>query len=189
MSPFPVETLRTPFVRAALAAAALLLVPLVAMQFTEEVNWSPVDFLVAGVLLFGAVSAWQLALARTSEKTYRLAMGMAIMAMLLLVWGNLAVGVIGAEDNPVNLLYFAVPVVGFIGAVIVGFRPRGMAFALLGAALTQALVTLTAFVTGWGDPWGEPMEVVLVNGFFVLLFCAAAWLFRRSVPGSGALRW
>ena len=45
-----------------LAAAGLLMVPLVAMRFTSEVNWSVFDFIVAGVLLFGTGLAIELAL-------------------------------------------------------------------------------------------------------------------------------
>lgn len=166
--------------RAGLAAAALLLIPATAMLFTGEVDWGPGDFLVAGVLLFLAALAWQLAAARTGEPAYRLGMAIAILALLLLVWGNLAVGVIGAEGNPVNLFYFAVPAAAFTVAAIAGFRARGMALALLTAALVQALVTLTSFATGWGNPWDKPLEVMLVNGFFIALYGVAAGMFRRS---------
>ena len=38
--------------RVAMATIALLLIPLVAMQFTREVDWTAGDFLVMGVLLF-----------------------------------------------------------------------------------------------------------------------------------------
>ena len=166
--------------RAALAAGALLLIPAVAMLFNADVHWGPEDFLVAGALLFLAGFAWQLTAVRTGGIAYRVGMAVAILALLVLVWSNLAVGVIGAEGNPVNMLYFSVPVVGFLSAVIAEFRPRGMVLAMLAAALTQLLVTLTAFVTNWGNPWSEPVEVILVNGFFIVLFCAAAMLFRRS---------
>jgi hypothetical protein len=166
--------------RAGLTAALLLLIPAAAMLLTGEVNWGPGDFLVAGALLFGAALAWRLTVARTGELAYRLGMAIAILALLLLVWGNLAVGVIGAEGNPANLLYFAVPAAAFMVAAITGFRARGMVLAMLTAGLAQALVTLTAFATGWGDSRVEPLEVVLVNGFFTALFGAAAGMFLRS---------
>jgi hypothetical protein len=166
--------------RAGLAAALLLLIPAAAMLITGEVNWGPGDFLVAGALLFLAALAWQLTAARTGDWAYRLGMAIAILALLMLVWGNLAVGVIGAENNPVNLLYFAVPAAAFTVSAIEGFRARGMALAMLTAALVQALVTLAAFATAWGRPWDEPFEVILVNGFFIVLYGAAAGMFRRS---------
>lgn len=36
-----------------LVTATLLLIPLIAMQFTEEVNWNFAYFIVAGALLMG----------------------------------------------------------------------------------------------------------------------------------------
>lgn len=188
MEPSVSHTLRTSAVRAALATAILLLIPLLAMRFTDEVNWDLADFLVAGALLFAAGFAWRLAAARTGDGAYRIAMGIAIAAMLFLVWSNLAVGLIGAEDNPANRLYFAVPVVGFLGAALARFRPFGMALALLVAAITQGLITLAVFGIGIGDPWSEPWEVVWLNGFFVLLYCGSAGLFWRSARGSTASR-
>ena len=38
-------------------------------------------------------------------------------AAFLLVWGNAAVGFIGSEDNAINGLFFAIPVVGLVGKV------------------------------------------------------------------------
>jgi hypothetical protein len=46
-------TARRPAARVALATAFILLVPLVAMQFTDEVDWGLADFVVAGALLGG----------------------------------------------------------------------------------------------------------------------------------------
>lgn len=78
-----------------LSTAFLLLIPLVAMQFTPEVNWSPLDFLVMGVLLFGAGLAGE-RVWRTVKKTeYRIALLLAVLALFFLIWAELAVGVFG----------------------------------------------------------------------------------------------
>lgn len=81
--------------RIGLATALLLLVPLVAMRFTEEVDWSLFDFVVAGTLLFGAGMTYQLIAARFSTRRHRVAVGIVVTAALLLAWVHLAVGLFG----------------------------------------------------------------------------------------------
>ncbi|MGI9605951.1 MAG: hypothetical protein ACR2P0_07400 [Acidimicrobiales bacterium] len=77
--------------RVALSTLPLLLVPLVAMQFTDEVEWTLGDFIVGGALLFSAGSAYAL-LSRERGPGYRAAVGLAVAAALLAVWATLAVG-------------------------------------------------------------------------------------------------
>ena len=171
-------------VRVALATAFLLLFPLLAMQFTDEVVWDLTDFAVAGVLLFGAGLTYELAARKaTGNIAYRAAIGVAAAAALILVWVNLAVGLIGAEDNIANLMYCGVLAVGVIGAFIARLQPRGMALALFAMALTQALVTVIAMIFRLGYPQSEPLEELLLNGFFVVLFSGSAWLFWRAARG------
>jgi peptidoglycan/LPS O-acetylase OafA/YrhL len=110
-------------------AGLLLLLPLVAMHFIDEVAWDETDFLVLGAMLFGACGTYELA-ARTANKTYRAAVGVAVLEAVLLIWISLSVGIIGSEDNPANLMYAGVLVVGIVGGLIARFQPRGMAWAL-----------------------------------------------------------
>jgi hypothetical protein len=62
----------------AIIVALILLVPLVAMQFTDEVNWTPSDFVVAGVLLFGSALIYELATKNMSKLKNRLAIGIVV---------------------------------------------------------------------------------------------------------------
>lgn len=87
-------------VRVVLAAAFILLVPLLAMQFTDEVVWSLSDFVVAGGLLVGTGLMYELAARKGDSIAHRAAVGVALAAALLLVWVHLAVGIIGMLDNP-----------------------------------------------------------------------------------------
>ena len=78
-----------------LATAAILLVPFIAMQFTGEVNWNAFDFVVAGVLLAGTGLAYVLSTMKMSSPRSRLAIGAVLAVVLVLVWAELAVGIIG----------------------------------------------------------------------------------------------
>jgi hypothetical protein len=77
----------------AIIVALILLVPLVAMQFTDEVNWTRSDFVVAGVLLFGSALIYELGTKNMTNTNNRLAVGIAVAAVLLWLWAELAVGV------------------------------------------------------------------------------------------------
>ncbi len=80
-----------------LTVAALLLVPFIAMTFTDEVKWTPFDFVVAGVLLLGTGLAIEIVLRIVKQFKYRLAMCAAILFALFIVWAELAVGLIGTR--------------------------------------------------------------------------------------------
>lgn len=71
------------------------MVPAVAMVFTDEVNWSPVDFAAAAVLLFGAAAIIEAALRLVAKPLYRLLAVASILLVLLVIWAELAVGLIG----------------------------------------------------------------------------------------------
>jgi hypothetical protein len=156
----------------AAVVALLLMVPLVAMQFTDEVAWNHTDFIVAGVLLFGSSLAYELVARKGDTITYRAAVGLALVAALFLVWMNLAVG---SEDDSPGLMFFGVLVVGIIGAITARFRPHGMARALFATALAQALVAVIAMIA-----WEQYFEILILNGFFIALWVGSALLFRRA---------
>jgi hypothetical protein len=78
-----------------LIVAVLLLIPLIAMQFTDEVNWSFFDFVLAGILLLGTGLAGELAIRKVRNKNYRLGILAVIGLALFLIWAELAVGIFG----------------------------------------------------------------------------------------------
>jgi hypothetical protein len=165
------------------AAGLVLLLPLVAMWFTDEVKWGVADFVAAGALLSGAGLTYELVARTKAGIAYRAAVGVAMAAALILVWLSLGVGIIGRDGDPANLMYFGVLAVGIIGAIIARFRPRGMARALVATALAQASVAVFALIAGLGYPWSGPLELSALNGFFVALFAGSAWLFHRAAHG------
>jgi hypothetical protein len=116
----------------------------------------------------------------TGNTAYRFAVGIALVAALILVWLSLGVGIIGRDGDPANLMYFGVLAVGILGAFIARFRARGMARALFAMALAQTSVAVIALTAGLGHPWSGPLELSVLNGFFVALFVGSALLFRRA---------
>ena len=79
-----------------LAVATLLLIPFIAMHFTNEVNWTLSDFVAAGVLLLGTGLLIELVLRTVTTVKYRVALCAVIVVALLLIWIELAVGIFGS---------------------------------------------------------------------------------------------
>ncbi len=78
-----------------LATVSLLLIPLIAMQFTSEVDWSISDFLIMGALLFSAGILCEFVLRKVKRTKHRLLLCAAILFALLIIWAELAVGLFG----------------------------------------------------------------------------------------------
>ncbi|SFD85437.1 hypothetical protein [Massilia yuzhufengensis] len=77
----------------ALVTAAILTIPLVAMQYTTEVAWTGSDFAAAGVLLALAGLALTFALRKVRTTQGRLLAAAAVGLALLYCWAELAVGI------------------------------------------------------------------------------------------------
>jgi len=116
----------------------------------------------------------------TQKTTYGLAIAATLAAAFMLVWLSLGVGIIGADGDPANLMYFGVIAVGIIGALIARLQAQGMSRVLIIMAGIQALIAVIAIVAKLGHPFSGPLELLLLNGFFVALFLGSAWLFRRA---------
>ena len=73
----------------------ILLIPFISMQFSDEVNWGPLDFVVAGVLLLSAGLIFDLVIRKIKNRNYRITIIIVLLLALLLIWAELAVGVFG----------------------------------------------------------------------------------------------
>lgn len=82
-----------------LAALSLLLIPLIAMQFTDEVDWTPLDFVVMGILLTGTGLICELVLRKVKQTKYRVIICLGVLLVFLLIWAELAVGIF---DSPLS---------------------------------------------------------------------------------------
>jgi len=168
-------------IRIAFVTVLILMVPLVAMQFTDEVDWDLFDFILMGALLFGIGLAYELVARKSNAIVYRAAVGVALAAAFLLAWVNGAVGIIGNEGNSATLLYGGELAVGAIGALIARLRPYGMARTLFTMALAQALVPVITLIIWPQISWGAAgvSGVFVLNAFFVVLFVVSGSLFRH----------
>ncbi|MES2987993.1 MAG: hypothetical protein V4808_08810 [Pseudomonadota bacterium] len=163
------------------AAAALLCVPAVAMQFTREVNWGPEDFIVMGGIFALALGAYEVLAMKAGNAAYKLASALAILGGFLLVWINLAVGIIGDEGNPANAMYLGVLAILIGGAVIVKARASGMAKTLFAASGAQVLIGAIAVLGHMGTDgpiW--PRDVIGVTVILGGVWLLSGALFRHS---------
>jgi hypothetical protein len=154
------------------AAAGLLMLPAIAMQFTREVTWGPADFLVAALLIGGTGLVFELAIRARTSGAYRAGAAVALFTAFLTIWINLAVGMIGDEGNPLNLIFGGVIAVAILGGFVARFQPIGMAWTMAATAFVQAATVIPALTT-------EPRTAALI-GAFTLPWLLSAGLFRAA---------
>lgn len=167
-------------------ASFLILLPLVAMQFTREVNWNLGDFLVAFLMIASVGLALELAVKASPSNHYRGGAAVALAGAFLTVWVNGAVGIIGSENGDVNLIFFFVLLVALFGSIAARFRPRPMVLAMVATAVAQGAVILVAPFTGLSSDapiWSA--EVLLVTFFFAGIWLTAASLFAMAARTDG----
>jgi hypothetical protein len=171
------------YLRWVLVTAAVLAVPALAMAFnvaipdpgsgTDGVNWGPMDFAIIGVLVLGSGLLFEYASTRSRNVMHRAAVGIAVAAGLFLIWVNLAVGMIGDEGNPANLMYIVVLFVALVGASIARFEPREASIAMFATATAHVVVVLIALFAGLGPE-------LRADAFFIAAWVASGLLFRQA---------
>lgn len=154
-------------------AAALMLLPLLVLRAIDSTAWEAGDLAFLAILMAGVAIAYELATKMPDRLAYRAGLAIALTAGLLDAWINLAVGIIGSEDNSANLIFYAVLAVPLAGAAIARLQPAGMARAMVATAAAQIVAFFVAMVGGVG--FIGPVTV-----FFTALWLASAWLFRNA---------
>lgn len=164
-------------------ASALILVAVVVLR-TER---SPADLMALAVDALLVVGAILYAVTNRHGAAYRWAVGLALATTFILFYVIGAVALLGPEigRNTADLIYFGVPAVGVLGAIVAGFQPEGMAWTMLATAvaalvlpviLVAGLTPLSPNIAGEQFPYG----LLLVHSPFAALFAGSAWLFRKS---------
>ena len=162
--------------------AMILLIPLIAMDFTSEVNWNGLDFLVMAMMLMGAGLTYVFIANLSSSYAYKLGVAITMLTSFLLVWVLLAVGMIGASGHPANLLYGLVFITLGASAFSCKFTAQGLSKSLFRTAAAQFIVPFIAIIFWQPILMSEAnlVRLLIFNSVFALLFAGAGWLFRKS---------
>lgn len=161
--------------RVALAALGLLMVPLVASQVVDGWNWDAGAFVFTYVLFFGTGLAYALIARKMGAWSYKAGVGVALVAGFALGWSNMVH--VADSENPANLVYYSVLVVGVVGALLARLEARGLARTLFAMAATLALIAL---ILPSGAPPYLARNMAIGHGVFAALFTASGLLFRHA---------
>lgn len=142
-------------------------------------SWGLEDFVMAGLMLSAVGGCFLLARRQSSGLAYLLAFAITLGALFVTVFAWLAVGIIGSEDHPANLLYAGVIAVCAIGAAQARLRPAGMSRTLALASGLQAAITVLGAVLMAGEFTGTGFFAPLAfNALLTGSLALSAWLFR-----------
>ena len=167
-------------------AGFLLVLPAIAMQFTNEVNWGLGDFLVMGFMIGILGMGLELAVRASRNNAYRAGAAAALLTGFLVTWSNLAVGIIGSEDHPANGMFFGVIALAVIGAFVSQFRARGMGWTMTLAAIGQFAVPFVAIAI-WNPPFTAGLvKTIVFNSIFASIWYYAAAMFRKAAADRAA---
>lgn len=171
----------------ALGILVILSIPFVAMQVTEEVNWSASDFILMALILSGIAAVYELAAHKSQLSSYRIAVGIGLLGLFLLFWVNAAVGIIGNESQDANLVYAGVFAVILIGSIASKLHAAGMFNTMILGAISTMAAPSIAYIF-WPPTmisWSPGVfKVFLMSGFFAFLFILSAFLFKMSSKSS-----
>lgn len=73
----------------------LLLIPLIGMFVSDEINWSAIDFIIMGVLILSLSFSIKIFLSTTKKLKYRIIGISLILLVFIMIWAELAVGIFG----------------------------------------------------------------------------------------------
>ena len=161
--------------RVALGALAVLMVPLVASRVVEGWNWNAGGFVFLYVLLFGTGMAYAVIARKMGAWSYKVGVGMALVAGFALGWSNMVH--VADSENPANLVYYSVLVVGAVGACLARLEARGLARTFVTMAATLALI---AVMLPSGAPPYLARNMAIGHGVFVALFTVSGLMFRHA---------
>lgn len=179
------STMIQKILKLALGIAAVLLIPLIAKFTVPDFGWSNGDFIAAYVMMFVPSLAFLVISHTAKNNEYKYALALALLGAFLMIWIGGAVGIIGTEDNPANVVFFWVLVTGFLSSCLSMFRPVGMSRAMFLTAAAQVAAPIVAYFiwppTDGAGAWDPNILGVFgISYFFAAMFLVSAILFKRS---------
>lgn len=153
--------------------AALLSLPWATQVGTQ---WKPIAFLLAGGFIIGCMLVYEFAAGRSASAAYRAGVAVAGATSFLIVWINVAVGIVD-EDDPANLGYFLTILMAMVGAFAAAFRASGLVRAMLGVAAVQMILAL---IVATAPSTEHPLGVTIISSFFGALWLISAGCFRKA---------
>ncbi len=158
--------------------AALAFLAPVAAKLTLNIPWTTFDFVAWAVMLLVAAGVCEIGLRMSGRLAYRAGVIVAVGTSFLVIWSNLAVGIIGDENNPLNQIFFGVIALAVVGAALARFRAKGMALAMAVTAVAQ-------FGTGFVALADEKVVFGIVT-VFALGWLLSAGLFREAARAAAS---
>ena len=157
---------------------AVWIVPFIAEPILDGMTWTTSDHVLWGIMLGVPGLVVDLATRLAGSWAYRAGVITALGTAFVITWANLAVGIVGNEDNPINNVFFGVILVALIGAPLVGFKAARMRWVMLATATAQMLSGLVALQSG--------AFVLVFCGITTALWLASATLFARAARDQAA---
>ena len=167
--------------------AFLLMLPLAAMQFTDEVDWTIGDFIFAALMLGGVGLALELTVRTSRNLAFRAGVALMLAVPFLSIWFTGAVGIIGDEDNPANLVFLVTPLFALAAAALARFRAEGLARAMAATAIAQLVAGGIGVAAAANAP--TPVfapEALVIIAMFTVMWLAASWLFASAAKQRAA---
>ncbi|WP_019831207.1 hypothetical protein [Sphingomonas sp. PR090111-T3T-6A] len=162
----------------------LVLTPLVMTQISDQWHWTIGGSLFAGAIIGGIELLYELAEKRNESRAYRAGAGIALVTPFLTVWTT----IVRDDGNGIGSLMLVMAAV--VGSFAAWFRPAGMARAMLGIAIMQALLCIAiATAPSTAAMEDSTRRALFSGGFFMALWLASAAFFRvAATAGNKAAR-
>jgi hypothetical protein len=158
---------------------ALLLTPLAMMQISDEWHWTFGSFVFAGLMIGGVGLLYELAERASGSRAYCSGVAVALVASFLIVWTTIV------RDDGTGIGSFMVVLAAAVGGFSAWFRPAGLARAMLGVAVMQALLSIAvATAPSTASMPDGSFKALAFGGFFTALWLMSGAFFRAAAKGN-----